>query len=64
MAKAADPPLLPLETELLANNLQRSVVICSVVDREVADLLIDLVTMDNLEDGFRNLLASVPILYL
>ena len=64
MAKAANPPFLPLEAELLADNLQRGVVIRGVVDREVADLLMDLVAVDDLEDGLRDLLASVPVLYL
>jgi len=64
VAKAANPPFLPLEAELLADNLQRGVVIRGVVDREVADLLMDLVAVDDLEDGLRDLLASVPVLYL
>lgn len=61
MAEAANSPFFPPKAELLTNDVQRSVVICSVVDSEVADLLFNTIVSDNIEDGLRDVLTGMPV---
>ena len=61
VANAANPSLLPVEPEFETKILHRGFIVTGVIQCEIAELIVNLKLLDNLDNLPCNVLACVPL---